>query len=92
MLWEIRILEWNFGDTQESGSTQELGFTKTDETEGFPPAFPLNYFPPQSGSMEIQGTAGDPAFPLNTGFPLNGGPDLFIYVNRTAVAVNLEIF
>ena len=92
MLWEIRILEWNFGDTQESGSTQELGFTKTDETEGFPPAFPLNYFPPQSGNAEIQGAAGDPAFPLNTGFPLNGGPDLFIYVNRTAVAVNLEIF
>ena len=63
---------------------------KTDDAEGFPFAFPLNYFPPQSGSVEIQGAAGDPAFPLNTGFPLNGEPDLFIYVNRTAVAVNLE--
>jgi hypothetical protein len=54
---------------------------KTDDAEGFPLAFPLNYFPPQSGSVEIQGAAGDPAFPLNTGFPLNGGPVPFIYAN-----------
>ena len=69
MLWEIRILEWNFGDTQELGSTQELGFTKTDETEGFPPAFPLNYFPPQRGKPERSPSGRVFGFPLNVFFP-----------------------
>ena len=55
--------------TLKKSSTQELGFTKTDETEGFPPAFPLNYFPPQRGKPERSPSGRVFGFPLNVFFP-----------------------